>query len=169
MNLTSPVLLVDPTTDPIVSAQWTVAYLTQVENLLADATDVEDATASEVEPAPETDGVTQLVNRWIKFAPMNAGTLQTLHAKLPELGFTLKLSESRRETGPRTYMRVLRSDGKSAGYLNATSFTFVGARHDAVVKEDDRVERGGRYPYLPLSAGSARDLILDVVGRFAKG
>jgi len=169
MTLTPPVLLVDPTSDPIASAQWTVAYLTEVENLLADANDVEDAAGSKADHVPETDAVTELLSRWIKFAPMNASTLQTLHAKLPELGFTLKLSESRGEAGPRTYVRVLRADGKSAGYLNATSFMFVGARHDAVVKEDDRVKRDGRYPYLSLSVGSAGDLILDVVERFAKG
>ena len=168
MKLTPPVLLVDPSTDPIACAKWTVAYLTEVQNLLADADDIEQATQSESEDAPVTDGVTELLSRWIKFAPMNAEVLQTLHAALPGLGFTLKLSESRGEAGPRTYVRVLRADGKSAGYLNATSFTFVGARHDAVVQEDDRVQRDGRYPYLPLSVGNARDLILDVAERFAK-
>jgi len=169
MTLAPPALLVDPTSDPIASAQWTVAYLTEVENLLADANDVEDAPGSETDHAPQTDAVTELVSHWIKFAPMNGSTLQTLHAKLPALGFTLKLSEPRGEAGPRTYVRVLRADGRSAGYLNATSFTFVGARHDAVVKEDARVIRGGRYPYLSLSVGSAVDLILDVAAGFAKG
>lgn len=167
----APALLLDPSSNPIAAAKWTVTYITEVENLLAEAKEL--FTDAEInlttKSTSEDDPVAELVSRWIKYAPMNAATLQTLHAQLPQMGFTFKLSDPRGEGGPRTYVRVLRADGKSAGYLHSTSFTFVGARHDAAIKDDDRVYGGGRYPHLALSKAGALDLILDIAGRFAKG
>jgi hypothetical protein len=166
-------ILADPKHDPVMAARWSAAYLTEFENLLPDPAEADTGNgaehgASDQGATSEDAAVRALLERWIRFAPLNADALRTLCAELPQLGYRLKLSDPRGDGGARTYVRVLREDGKSAGYLTSTSFMFVGTRHDNVVKTDPRVEQPGRYPYIKLNMTGALELILEVLKRFLR-
>lgn len=159
-------LLLDPSSDPLETAQWYFDFETEYARLVAE--DKAQAGETDDDGDAPADSVEDLVLRWKKFSPMTEPQRAELMVGLQAQGFTLTLSEPRVDGGkPRTYMRVLRADGSSAGTLNSTSFDFSGTQHDDAVKGDGRVSHKGKYPKIPLAVAGAVKFILEVTGRFA--
>jgi len=160
-------LLLDPSSDPTEIARWYFDFETEYARLVAEDKTQAGAADDRVAPADSVEG---LVARWKKFSPMTEPQRAELMVGLQNQGYTLTLSKPRTDDGkPRTYVRVLRSDGSSAGTLNSTSFDFSGTQHDDAVRTDSRVSHKGKYPKIQLSAAGAVQLILEVAGRFATG
>ena len=155
--------------DPVEAAQWVVAFNTALREEHAAA---QAARSADDDPAADQsgsgsptndDGVAELVGRWIDFRPGNADRLRAAVAGLRDLGYTLALSEPRTGTGNRTYVRALRPDGANAGYMNSTSFTFVGSSAIATVEPN---VGDGRYPYIAWTTDNAVQTVLKVAKTF---
>jgi hypothetical protein len=177
MTITTVGLLVSPDHDPIETARWYVAFTTAVADATATAVAEETALARAARDADDDDQVDEsedskvddLVQRWVAFKPHNAERLRAAVKGLRALGYELRLSEPRSSgAGSRTYLRALRTDGANCGYLNSTSFSFVGA---AMLVENKSGIKGsgvqpGRYPHINWKFSGSVEIVINVAQGF---
>lgn len=157
-------LMLSTDSDPAETARWVTAFNkamaeeAQQERAARDAND-------EVEVEHAADGaVDELVQRWVNYKPNNAENIRAAVKSLRAFGYTLALSEPRSSAaGSRTYLRALRPDGLNIGYLNSTSFAFVGA---AALVQDAPGIHPGRYPYIPWSEPGSIELVVNIANQF---
>jgi hypothetical protein len=167
MTATTVGLLVSPEHDPIETARWYVAFMAAVAEETAQARaarNADDDDDDDQVDESEDSKVDDLVKRWVAFKPSNSEMLRAAVKGLRALGYELRLSEPRSSgAGSRTYLRALRADGANCGYINSTSFSFVGA---ATLVENKPDIKPGRYPYIPWSVSGSVEIVINVAHDF---
>lgn len=161
-------LMVSPDTDPTQAARWVVQFSAALEEEMAAARAARNADVDlDVDDSTDTEDadVDKLVKRWVNHKPQNSEQIRSVVKALRHLGYALKVSEPRSSgAGSRTYLRALRGDGANVGYMNSTSFSFVGASEMA--KGERHVQDSARYPYIKWAAPGAIETVVNIAHRF---
>jgi len=162
-------LTVSPDMDPVATARWVVEFHDALAEDQARSAAARDADGDEPETAEGTgdEAVDALVDRWVKYRPANAAQVRAAIKALRALGYQLVLSDPRVGDTSRTYLRALRpGNGANAGYLNSTSFTFIGTK--TLIKGEQGVTEGGRYPYISWDTPGAAETVANVAMEFLR-
>lgn len=102
--------------------------------------------------------VEKLVQRWVSYAPANEARIRAVLDGLRGLGYAVTPAESRSGGSDQTYVRVLRPDGRNVGYMNSSSFVFLGKATRSIVAESET----RRYSW---SEPDSVDVVLHIAGR----
>jgi hypothetical protein len=153
-------LVIDSSMDPEEAGARAARTLMAFEETLA-------SQPAEPEGTHAADSNDALFGRLCSATPANATVLQHVRAELEVLGMEFHGSVPRDGgRSPRTYLRVLRADGTSAGHINSNRFVFMAAIEDHL-PTDNRIRRGdSQPPSLTLAEPGAGELIVDICRRF---
>lgn len=152
---------------PRKAAQWLADFEVECAQASSSGTWETGDAAAEL---PELEPLAVLLARWDSFNPQDAPWRRELISRLQAQGYTITPPTTRGGGGAseRTYLKVVRSDGANAGFLNSSSFTFVRSRLELPSVAPVPVKRVGKYPGVEVSSAEAVEFVASVAAAFAR-